>query len=149
LGIVKSLADNDYEAGLRLNEHARNITTHPSGIVYVLGMSSALLGLGRYAEAASYAKIWLDIGEGARKIGPIALIALAMARTRQYDYAAELLGFVDNYRAMNGWMERWSLVRDVLDELHDHLGMDGYQVAFERGKGLDLDTVLRSLPDEF
>lgn len=148
LSLAKSMADEDYEAGLRLAEHAKALMDHPLGIIYTVAMSAALLGLGRYSEAVACARQWLKIAAGILRIAPILFNTLAMGRTGHHERAAELLGFCYNYSASNRWMDKWSLIGEIIAELRTQLGNDAYQAAYERGQQFEMDTVTRELLSE-
>jgi hypothetical protein len=106
-----------------------------------------LLGLGRYTEAAEYAKRWLRFGIGVRKYDAIAIFALIYGQTQQYQHCAELLGICQNASIL-GWLPKWSLTHDVIHKAKQELGADAYNAAWERGKSLDLETVVQDLLDE-
>lgn len=78
------------------------------------------------------------------------IIAFILSKNGQHERAVELLG-----RAMSepplksGWMEKWSRLTQLRDELKRELGDTAYQTAWERGKTLDMETVINELLELF
>jgi tetratricopeptide (TPR) repeat protein len=71
------------------------------------------------------------------------LAAVLTARAGHSERAAELLGLAYSApKERTGWMEKWLLL------LEAKLGAEVYQAAFERGKALDLETVVTELIGE-
>ena len=43
----------------------------------------------------------------------------------------------------SGWLERWSLIHQFLDDLKSELGIEDYDIAWEQGEKLDLEQVIK------
>ena len=79
---------------------------------------------------------------------PIA--AAIVAQEGKKERAVELLalGFDQSKSAM-GWMEKLPFFTQFRQDLETDLGEEAYNTAWERGKQLDLETVVQKLLDEF
>jgi ATP/maltotriose-dependent transcriptional regulator MalT len=65
------------------------------------------------------------------------------------EMAIELLGLAFQQPALaSGWLQRWSKVSLLRADLRHQLGEEGYQIAWERGAALDLETTIRSILGE-
>jgi predicted ATPase/DNA-binding CsgD family transcriptional regulator len=72
--------------------------------------------------------------------------AILAARADQPEWAAELLGLVATApHEINGWMEKWSLLNEVQQQLETKLGTEAFQAAWERGQMLQLEAVAQKL----
>lgn len=66
------------------------------------------------------------------------------------EQAVELLSLAFNHPASTtGWLEQWSPISQLQADLEAELGYENYNQAWERGKSLDLETVVQELIDEF
>jgi tetratricopeptide (TPR) repeat protein len=149
MAIVKSVADEDYEAGYYLAQQAHKRAISADGLaVSSWGISFPLIGLARYQEAASYVRRWLDWSAGMRQVGAIASFALILGSTGRHERCTELLGFCED-NSMAGWKDEWSVTHDIVRQAKSTLGEELYQAAFERGKSLNLETIVQELLDEF
>jgi hypothetical protein len=78
-------------------------------------------------------------------------MAFLSASDGQYEYAAQLLSAAMHHPAnpAGGWLDQWPPVGRLRADLLENLGSRDYARAWERGKSLDLETVVRDLLEEF
>jgi hypothetical protein len=74
------------------------------------------------------------------------VVGIILARQGRPEQAVAFLGLYFNHPMRpTGWAENWPLLGDWQDRLEKILGADGYRAAWERGKDLDLMTVVEAL----
>ena len=113
----------------------------------------ALCGLEHYADAA--ACLYPSIRPFAmRHEGPhvvmcvIGFLLLLTYYEVRHIQAVELASFIAHYHGTIHW-EVHPLIPPLLEHLQANLNPETYQAAWERGKTLDLDTVVTELVEEF
>jgi DNA-binding CsgD family transcriptional regulator/tetratricopeptide (TPR) repeat protein len=75
---------------------------------------------------------------------PIA--AILAARADQPEWAAELLGVASAApHEINGWMQKWSLLNEIQQQLEAQLGTAVFQAAWEHGQTLQLGGIVQML----
>ena len=73
-------------------------------------------------------------------------LIIVLVHEGEYEQAVELLGVTFNQALYpTGWLERWSQLNEVRDELKTRLGADVYTLAWERGANRDLEAVVTEL----
>jgi serine/threonine protein kinase len=81
-------------------------------------------------------------------IFPVSVFVLH--HNRDYGYATEVLSRAySEHPSQTGWMDKWELLTQLNADLKSQLGEKAYNDAWERGKSLDLDTVVQDLIDKF
>jgi predicted ATPase/DNA-binding CsgD family transcriptional regulator len=116
------------------------------------GLTLASCGLSEYDEALRHVEALHELGTSYQM--PLALflslapLAVILAHAGEPERAVELLGLAFSYPSgIMGWMERWPLLTRLRANLEAELGSDAYAVAWERGKTLELETVIAELLD--
>jgi len=72
--------------------------------------------------------------------------ALLAFRAGQASRAVSLFSLAMNHPcSATGWIEQWSLLVEMQGELERELGREAYQLAWEQGRGLDLEKVVAEL----
>jgi ATP/maltotriose-dependent transcriptional regulator MalT len=111
------------------------------------GLALAACGLGDYQTAREHMKTALEYAHPIRAWGfvtwylPVAAVILAYEG--EVERAAELLGLAFTYPASaTAWMEQWPLLTRLRADLEAELGAEAYQITWERGTALDLETVV-------
>lgn len=83
-------------------------------------------------------------------IRSIPLWALYIKHEGKTNKSIEFLGLVFSHPTIpNGWMKKWDLFTQLKADLKSKVGDEAYAKAWERGKLLDLETVIQDLIDEF
>jgi hypothetical protein len=71
---------------------------------------------------------------------------LAAYRDHSAARATELLALaVTHPHSLTGWLNVWPLIEELQQHLRSELGEKAYNAAWEQGKLLDLETVVRDL----
>jgi serine/threonine protein kinase len=83
--------------------------------------------------------------------GCVAIVATFLVEDGKHQQATELLGLAFEYRYdyILGWMDKAPRLTRTRDQLKTELGEQAYNTAWERGKSLDLETVIQELIIEF
>ncbi len=77
---------------------------------------------------------------------PLPVAAIILAHEGQKERAVELIALaVTHPLSPPGWMEQWSLLTALRSDLAAELGAETYEAAWERGKQLNLETVVAEL----
>jgi predicted ATPase/DNA-binding CsgD family transcriptional regulator len=72
--------------------------------------------------------------------------AIIEANTGNKTHAVELLALAFCHpKSATGWMEKWPLLTRLRESLLNDLGEEAFNAAWERGKVLDLETVVQQL----
>jgi serine/threonine protein kinase/tetratricopeptide (TPR) repeat protein len=80
----------------------------------------------------------------------LAISAFVLHHNQNDEYAIELLGRAySEHPSQTGWMHKWDLLDQLQADLKSQLGDEAYDDAWERGKSLDLETVIQDLIDHF
>ena len=83
-------------------------------------------------------------------LAAIAVFAVVKGTADEPIRAVELLALARTHLPdMTLWMEKWPLLIRLREDLKNELGEDAYNAAWERGKVLDLDTVVADLQGNF
>jgi len=73
-------------------------------------------------------------------------VAWLLYHEQSYTLAVEILGLVESHPSSAiEWMEQWQTMNQVRHDLHDKLGDDTYQQAWERGSQRDLAQAVDEL----
>ena len=67
--------------------------------------------------------------------------------SRSHNCSGLAFTYADLY--IMGWMHKWPRLTQLRDQLETELGKEAYNAAWERGKALDLETVVQDLLAEF
>jgi tetratricopeptide (TPR) repeat protein len=116
-------------------------------------MSIAYIGTGQMALARRHLGTAFEIHEqfgwpkkSSWLLPPAAVI---LANDGQETRAVELLSLVFNHPlSPTGWLEQWSVIDELRQELKQQLGQDAYESAWKRGQSLDLETAFSRLQVE-
>ena len=77
-------------------------------------------------------------------------ISAILAHWGNYAYAVELLSLVAHHPiTSHRWFDKDTAIRKLINELKANLSPKAYNTAWERGKQLDLETVVAALLAEF
>ena len=156
------LVPENYAEARRLWEMSREHYASVSDSTVVLFLdgciSLAAGGLGDYPAACrsmqASLKIALNLFGVKLVIVPVLrclpAAAIIEANTGDIERSVELLGLAFSYpKELVGWMEKWPLLTRLRADLKSELGEEAYNAAWERGKSLDLETVVKELLEEF
>src|SRR5262249_29250516 len=147
LGVAACLQE-DYPRGKLLCEEGQRMGQTTS-MLYPAnwGLSLAYCGLEDCQRSRQCVEPLLRIGQARRNtlllVTSLAAQAVILAHENAKERAIELLGLADTYADdIAGWMQHWPLLNRLRAELQRELGQENYQSVWERGKTLDLDTVV-------
>ena len=151
LSLIECMNDN-YAKARTLGEEAQGVAFgDPWEPMYRWGLLAAMCGQQDYAAAAAHTRFLLQHFL-ARRVDTWLLVGVAFVAilTAYRDHAAgratELLALAFSHRhSLTGWLHVWSLTKELQEHLKTELGQEAYHAAWERGKMLDLETVVRDL----
>ena len=141
--------DGNYDRARQLSEEALQIAPkHKFFPNWSLAFVAALLE--DYPKATQASHIALDHAISTRAIGKvlwcIPVIAMIEAHSGKNDRAVELLSLAFNHPASaTGWLKKWEIITQFRTDLETELGTDVYDLAWKRGKHLDLEEVVYNL----
>lgn len=114
------------------------------------GLALVHYGLGQIDTAKRYVNNVLSFFLSGFRCVCITISACIQAREGKLEQAAELMAFVsESPNSPKGWMQRWHEIAEVRSGLEAELGSDLYVAAWERGKSLDLETIVEELLVEY
>ena len=150
LGLLACM-DERYAEGTKLCQQAATVRVFADiGKLAAWGVAIASCGLGDYEAARanlSLAFKYLTNVQGTvGEVVSLPIAAIICAHQSQPVRAVELLAlaFTHPVRA-SGWMEKWPLLDRLQADLELTLGSEAYSAAWERGKHLNLDSVIVEL----
>lgn len=142
-----------YRLALEAFDHAQSFVDRSAKSSTNFCLGWALCGIGAYDEAISHLVTALDLqvpfGDITVVLNSVAALAHVIAHHGQPARAAELLGLVFEHPIQLRWLELHPLVTQLRHDLQAALGEAVFSAAWERGKTLDLETVMQELLDEF
>jgi tetratricopeptide (TPR) repeat protein len=148
--------EEDYEASQISLNHALSYSPPvPRHIFHIYEcMALCSIGLNDFATARQHVSNALDIEYsfiGARHIiNFLPQFAFLYHNDNQSDKAVALLGLTYSHpTGITMWMEKWDLLTQLQADLKNELGEEAFNTAWERGKSLDLETVVQKLILEF
>jgi serine/threonine protein kinase len=154
-GFITTL-QGDYENGQRLGQQVLSASrdslffNHTAWRTFVI----ADIGLNNNQQARS--NIQVALKDLIKKTNPretlqwLPIVALLLSEDDKNSLAVELLGLTFHHpESITGWMGKWDLLTRLQVDLRQELGEEAYQAAWERGKSLDLETVVQGLLDVF
>lgn len=147
--------DEDYDQARELGEIARTYCEERGYLLPVnWALSVAFCGLGVYDHARAEVQRALSAANAIQRrvwaTVAIPVAAVLHAQDGNLLRATELLALsLTCDRIITGWVKCWSLCERVHRDLQDNLESDEFQVAWQRGSQLDLDTILQELIVEF
>ncbi|MEJ2558398.1 MAG: BTAD domain-containing putative transcriptional regulator [Anaerolineae bacterium] len=150
LSLVKAISGDSAGGQQMGNESLEVPSTFFGRILANWGLSIASCDLEQHDKAWQYVREALKhahrLSLPAVMIWPLPVAALILAHRGGSVRAVELLSLAFNH-PMNpgGCMERWGRLTMLRTELQAKLGTQAYQAAWERGKGLDMGTVVAEL----
>jgi predicted ATPase/DNA-binding CsgD family transcriptional regulator len=109
------------------------------------GKAIAHVGLGHFdAVRAEYPRFFWDRHDDpAPGTVFLALEAATLAHEGTFESAVEILGLAFHQPpSVSGWLHQWQLITRLQTMLKNQLGTHQYQVAWERGSRLSLETVI-------
>jgi tetratricopeptide (TPR) repeat protein len=154
LGKIEGI-QGDYQAGRKLLNHA---LTFPSGGRHLFhiyeGMALCSIGLNDFISVQQYISKALELDYtfiGVRHmINFLPQLSFLYHHDNQNEKAVALLGLTFSHpTGTTMWMEKWDLLTQLQADLKVELGEEAYHVAWERGKSLDLETVVQELVEKF
>jgi predicted ATPase/DNA-binding SARP family transcriptional activator len=150
LSLVKAIT-GDSAGGQHLgNESLETPSTFFGRILANWGLSIASCDLEQHDVAWQYVQEALKrahrLSLPAVMIWPLPVAALILAHRGSSARAVELLSLAFNH-PMNpgGWIECWGRLTTLRTELEAKLGTQAYQSAWERGRALDMETIVAEL----
>jgi tetratricopeptide (TPR) repeat protein len=151
---IRASLDGGYELGRHLADESLNRHANPAGdFLGQWAQSVALLGVGEMEQAWQHSLTALEICVrwewNTRMTWMLPVLGIILDQQGQPEQASEMLGLYFNHPLRpSGWAENWSLLSDWQARLEDSLGSERYQTAWERGRELDLETIVSALLDE-
>jgi DNA-binding CsgD family transcriptional regulator/tetratricopeptide (TPR) repeat protein len=114
----------------------------------------ALCGLERYADAKWQLAVYLSESKAKQDLifitQVLTIAAIICTNQDEVERAIELSGLLFAQPIeLVGWVKRWGLVTRLLERLRADLGEKAFADAWERGKRLDLETVVAEIMTEF
>jgi tetratricopeptide (TPR) repeat protein len=155
LSLIECMND-DYAKARTLGEEARRLASgDPWEPMYRWGLLAATCGQHDYAAAAAHTRFLLQHFFD-RRVNTWLLVGVAFAailaayRDQSARRATELLALAFTHpHSLTGWLHVWSLMEELQQHLRIELGEVAYNAAWERGKLLVLETVVRDLLAEY
>jgi predicted ATPase/DNA-binding CsgD family transcriptional regulator len=155
IALITSLfagVQEDYDEAREKGEQAIKLATRDAwGAVFGWGVLVAATGQGDYATVREHTENLLDLVAGLQ-IRPLMFVGVAfssiLAAYHDQDprRATELLALVMTHpHSMRGWLKIWPFIDRLQVHLEAELGSQAYQVAWERGRALDVETVVQEL----
>jgi DNA-binding CsgD family transcriptional regulator len=149
--------EEDYRQGLRLLDEGAALMKNRLGhLQYLLAWGSSLANCGAEALAAIQQDVDRLYQWGIMTQTMLASLlalpaqAVVMAHRGFSERGVELLGLAFRFpSSLTGWMSNWPLLTRLRTDLEAELGPEKYAAAWERGKGLNLDTVIADLATKF
>ena len=152
---LSACVQEQYAEGVKLGHEARSVT--PFIYWVFLGdwlLSLAYCGLEDWVAARKSAHAALSYtyqikGEGAMT-WCLPSVAIILAHEGEHAQAVSVLSLASQHpRSEPGWLKKWPQLTQLRDQLKAELGAEAYNIAWERGKSLDLETVVQDLLAEF
>jgi predicted ATPase len=151
LGFVESVRES-YNEALKLCIEAKNMNFLPlTAVLAEWGLALANCGL-HQDDISRHSLLFIFSARQAPLLQLISvpIMTVLLARSNHLVKAVELLGFsLNQSKSATAWLEQWSLLHQVRGQLQKELSQQTYEDAWERGKSLDLDTVVQELLNEF
>jgi serine/threonine protein kinase len=141
----EKLFEENYEEALKLAEQSEPLLATNLSIVFMayFGEAAALLGLGKFSESGAYIQLLIKSGITFHsvEIKLLTLTVLSLKTAQESpEKALEMLALFDTHPArLSGVMDKWALIDRLRQQLQT---VSNYQAVWERGKALDLDTLL-------
>jgi DNA-binding CsgD family transcriptional regulator len=156
LAFLSCVMDEQYAEGAALAQQQHLMSLEPffdghNDLGARWGQVVANCGLGQYTAARrGYAALfWERYDDPGPATVCLALEAAARAHDGALEAAAELLGLAFHQPAWaGGWLHRWPLLARLRADLIRQLDAEVYRAAWERGRGHDLETIIRSVLGE-
>jgi tetratricopeptide (TPR) repeat protein len=151
---VKASLQGDYELGRQLAEESLELHANPSGdFLGHWALAMAFVGVGETEKARHHSLAAFEICARweweTRMTLLLPAIGINLAQQRHPERAVELLAlFYYHPFSATGWTENWALLSDWQTRLKERLGVERYQVAWERGRKLDLAATIGGYLDE-
>ncbi len=152
--ILMACLREDYAEGVRLNELGkRHGTSNTDFQLHYWALSALSCGLGSVDDARMYIQKMLDLsdvgGQIATTIWIVPSVAYTIVKTRP-EKAVELLAWVLSCPESNlNWVRQWPLLNRLLTQLQDSIDEDCYQICWEKGESLSLQSVKSYLHHEY
>jgi predicted ATPase/tetratricopeptide (TPR) repeat protein len=153
LGHIASLEGDLNQAMKLLNEAIELI--NEAGQLYMLGFTrrgiarTAFL-LNQYAEARHQLieslRLYEQNGQKWEALNTLIELATLLAKENQHIYAVELLSLVQNHPTTLAYFR--NTAETTLNQLQSEMPDETFIAAYERGKSLDLETVVRQILSE-
>ncbi len=154
---IRCIVDEDYERSLRHWKDLYNNRSHPLNFLsYSVNFLELmpLCGLGHFEQAQQQLSVILGRTKGIlnafNTTQVLTIAAIIRGNQNEPERAVELFSrILAQPIEMIGWIKRWALVTRLLAHLQADLGDKTYAEAWERGKNLDLKTVIEEILTEY
>jgi hypothetical protein len=151
MGLVESVT-GWYEAAKKWAQESLDADERNPWVIYQANFVLAIACCGLGEDAAAWQYIHTIFAKMVRPmpetliLWPLPVAAVLLARRNQKEQAVELLAMgLTHPLSPTGWQEKWPLLTELRTTLENDLDPDDYQGAWERGKSLDLETVVSML----
>jgi serine/threonine protein kinase/predicted ATPase len=151
--LVKTI-QRQYDSSRDYIHKALNYGNSPEFMINIyISRAFLAIALGEYERAKSHLdqvifyRTHTHISES---IDILLISAFLIDHNHEYTRVVECLGLAFNIKPeITGWMDKWDLLTQLQADLRTQLGDEAYNTAWERGKSLDLETVIQDLIAEF
>jgi DNA-binding CsgD family transcriptional regulator/tetratricopeptide (TPR) repeat protein len=148
--------DEDYDTARKYGEEALRFNENDAWApLYRWGLLTAACGQEDYDTVREHTYDLLSRFWELRVV-PLLLLGvsfsaiLAAYQDKNPQRATELLALASTHRSsMSGWLRVWRLIERLQHQLENELGVDAYEAAWERGKGLEWEYVVARLIAEY
>lgn len=155
LGILAGI-ETDYEQCRQLSEAAQSLNQDDvmTTVVSNLSLSISCCGFDDYGGAKHYIRIALkraiSLHMPAFSLLCLPVIAIVLASDDKLETAVELMGLAFTHPDNTvDWIKRWPLIRQLEMDLEAELGSKDYKAAWERGKVLNVETIVEGILTQF
>lgn len=147
-----AIVEEAYNEAWSLCQESQSISPNPNvPMIAQLGLAMAACGLENYAAARERLKAWLKSGNPLHTpkglLSCLPVVAILYASQEDGERAVEILALAFTHpQSPAGWIRQWPLLTRWQTELETNLGPERYAAAWDRGKKLDIETVIGNVP---
>lgn len=153
LGLITAI-EGDYQHAYQLSKESQSVGINPLRIGLTEGsLCIAAYGLNDYQAARHHFHSLMQQMSILRVVSPakfaMAIGTIIAVQAGEHEQAVEWLAYASTEPSSQlPWMEKWPLLMHLQATLREELGPERFAAAWERGKVLDFEAVLATLPQE-